>query len=73
MLAEALTVTNDKGRRLWEAKLHWLKGESHLARRAEHDREAEARCRHALDVTCRQQAKSLELRAAMNLRRLWLR
>jgi predicted ATPase len=64
-------VPNDQGRCRWEAELHWLKDELRLARTAEHDREVEARCRHALDVTCRQQAKSLELRAALSLSRLW--
>jgi predicted ATPase len=33
--------------------------------------EAESWFRQALDVACRQQAKSLELRAAMSLSRLW--
>jgi len=33
--------------------------------------EAEARFRRALDVARRQEAKSLELRAAMSLARLW--
>jgi adenylate cyclase len=35
--------------------------------------EAEACFQHALDVSRRQQAKSLELRAAMSLGRLWQR
>jgi predicted ATPase len=33
--------------------------------------EAETCFRQALDIACRQQAKSLELRAAMSLSRLW--
>jgi predicted ATPase len=33
--------------------------------------EAEAWLQRALDVACRQEAKSLELRAAMSLSRLW--
>ena len=33
--------------------------------------EAEAWLQRALDVACRQEAKSLELRAAMSLARLW--
>jgi predicted ATPase len=37
------------------------------------DAEAEASFRQALDVARRQQAKSLELRAAMSLSRLWHR
>jgi predicted ATPase len=33
--------------------------------------EAETCCHQSLDIARRQQAKSLELRAAMSLRRLW--
>jgi predicted ATPase len=33
--------------------------------------EAEAWLQRAMDVACRQEAKSLELRAAMSLSRLW--
>ena len=42
-----------------------------LARSAEHRAEAEACFRYALAVARRQQAKSLELRAATSLARLW--
>jgi predicted ATPase len=35
--------------------------------------EAETCFRQALDIACRQQAKSLELRVAMSLSRLWQR
>jgi predicted ATPase len=35
--------------------------------------EAEACFQQALDIACRQQAKSLELRAAMSLSRVWQR
>jgi predicted ATPase len=37
------------------------------------EKQAEACFQQALDVACRQQAKSLELRAAMSLARLWQR
>jgi predicted ATPase len=73
LLAEALAVVNDTGERRWEAELYRLKGELLLASSAEHDTEAETCFRQALDVACRQQAKSLELRAAMSLSRLWQR
>jgi predicted ATPase len=73
LLAEALAVTNDKGERRWEAELYRLKGELLLAHSAEHDAEAEACFRQALDIARYQQAKSLELRAAMSLSRLWQR
>ena len=40
---------------------------------AEHQAEAEACFHQALDIARHQQAKSLELRAAMSLGRLWQR
>jgi predicted ATPase len=44
-----------------------------LARLVESDPEAESCFRQALDVARHQHAKSLELRAATSLGRLWLR
>ena len=73
LLAEALVVANDTGERRWDAELHRLRGEILLARTAEHDTEAETCFRQALDIGRRQQAKSLELRAAMSLSCLWQR
>jgi predicted ATPase len=64
-------VLNDTGERRWEAEVYRLKGELLLARSAEHDAEAETCFRQALAIARRQQAKSLELRAAMSLARLW--
>ena len=57
--------------RYWEAEIHRLKGELLLTRSAENQREGETCLHKALDVARRQQAKSLELRAAMSLARLW--
>jgi predicted ATPase len=71
LLAEALAVANDTGERRWDAELHRLKGELLLARATEHNPEAETCFRQALDIARHQQAKSLELRAAMSLSRLW--
>jgi predicted ATPase/class 3 adenylate cyclase len=77
VLAEALTVVLKTGERWYEAELHRLKGELLLQQtlRAT-DRslllsEAEACFRQALNVSGHQQAKALELRAAMSLARLW--
>jgi len=64
-------VANDTGECRWDAELHRLKGELLLARPAEHHAEAETYFHQALDVARRQEAKSLELRAAMSLARLW--
>jgi predicted ATPase len=70
-LGEALAVVHNTGRRFYEAELYRLKGELLLARSAAHRAEAEACFQRALDMARRQQAKSLELRAAMSLSRLW--
>jgi predicted ATPase len=59
------------GERWWEAELHRLKGELLLRLPEGHHTEAEARFRQAFEVARRQGAKSLELRAAMSLSRLW--
>ncbi len=56
--------------RFYEAELSRLKGE-HLAHSPAAQEEAEAHMRQALEIARRQQAKSLELRAAMSLSRLW--
>jgi predicted ATPase len=46
---------------------------SHPAPGSQDQHEAETCFQHALDVSRQQQAKSLELRAAMSLGRLWQR
>jgi predicted ATPase len=53
--------------------LYRVKGELLLRRSAEHQAEAESCFRQALEIARRQGAKSLELRAAMSLSRLWQR
>jgi len=70
-LAQALDVAGKHQERVLEAELHRLKGELLHALSVEHHAEAEACFCQALDVARRQQAKSLELRAAMSLSRLW--
>jgi predicted ATPase len=70
-LAEALATAHNTGDRYWEAELHRLKGELLLARSAEKHAEAETCFRQALEIARQQQAKSLELRAAISLSRLW--
>jgi predicted ATPase len=56
-----------------EAELSRLKGEFLLVRSAEDHREVESSFQQAFQIARRQQAKSLELRAAMSLARLWQR
>jgi predicted ATPase len=71
LLAEALALVEKSGGRWREAELYRLKGELLLARSVAYYAEAETCFRQALDVARRQQAKSLKLRAAMSLSRLW--
>jgi predicted ATPase len=71
VVAEALAAGRETGQRYYEAELYRLKGELLLARSAEQQVEAEACLQQALDIARRQQAKSLELRAATSLSRLW--
>jgi tetratricopeptide (TPR) repeat protein len=71
VLIEALTTAHNTGERFWEAEIHRRKGELLLALSAEQHAEAEACLHQALDIARRQQAKSLELHAAMSLSRLW--
>ena len=70
-LAEALATLPKSGVRWWEAELHRLRGELLLQHAVAQPEEAEACFQQALAVARRQQAKSLELRAAMSLARLW--
>jgi predicted ATPase len=72
-LAEALAQMDATGEGFHGAELHRLQGEFLLRREAAEvtGREAEACFRRALTIARRQQAKSLELRAAMSLTRLY--
>jgi predicted ATPase len=73
MVAEALSLVHRSGDCYWEAELHRLKGELLWQQSAKFQGEAEERFQQALAVARRQQAKSLELRAAMSLTHLWQR
>jgi predicted ATPase len=78
-LDEALTLMEKTGERYYETELHRQRGELLLLREAKghpeqgsrEQHEAETYFQRALDVARGQQAKSLELRAAMSLARLW--
>jgi predicted ATPase len=73
MLHEALALVETTGERWWEAELYRLQGELLLAQAGTPPGvgEAEACMQKALAIARHQQAKSLELRAAMSLSRLW--
>jgi class 3 adenylate cyclase/predicted ATPase len=70
-LAEAHTLVEQQEERWWEAEVYRLRGVLLLRQPGTPPAEAETWLWRALDVAHRQQAKSLELRAAMSLARLW--
>jgi predicted ATPase len=86
-IAEALVAVQETGERGWEAELYRLKGEwvlharhqapepggdmTHIAGHTRRTAAAEACLQQALAIARGQQAKALELRAAMSLSRLW--
>ena len=70
-LAEAHTLVEQREERFWEAEVCRLQGVLLLRQPGTPQEEAETWLRRALDVARRQEAKSLELRAAMSLSRLW--
>jgi predicted ATPase len=69
-LAEAHTLVEHHEERYWEAEVCRLRGVLLLGQTGRPQVEAEAWLQRALDVARRQEAKSLELRAAMSLARL---
>jgi predicted ATPase len=71
LLVDALAVVDKTGVRASEAELHRLLGALLLQQPVPETQAAEACFHQALTVARRQQAKSLELRAAMSLARLW--
>src|SRR5262249_47183605 len=73
--AEALALADRMGEGFHSAELHRLRGEFLLRQDAAGvvGREAESSFLRALAIARRQQAKSLELRAAMSLTRLYLK
>jgi predicted ATPase len=70
-LAEAHTLVEQHEERWWEAEVSRLRGVLLLRQPGTPQAEAETWLQRALDVARHQEAKSLELRAAMSLSRLW--
>jgi predicted ATPase len=70
-LSEALALVETTGERYYEAELQRLKGKLLLQQSIPDEAQAETCLHQSLDIARRQQAKSLELRAAMTLARLW--
>jgi predicted ATPase len=69
-LTEALALVAKTGEGWYEAEIHRLKGELLLLQGAD-ETEVERNFRQAIQVARQQSARSLELRAAMSLGRLW--
>ncbi|MFQ5694899.1 MAG: AAA family ATPase, partial [Terriglobia bacterium] len=67
---KAFALVERTGERWWEAELHRLRGRC-LTKASGHAEEAETCYRNALRIAREQGAKSLELRAATSLSRLW--
>jgi predicted ATPase len=73
LLLDALASVYSYRERFYEAELYRLKGDLLVALSGAQHVEAEACFRQALEVARHQQAKSLELRTATSLSRLWQR
>jgi len=72
-VADALAMTDATGSRVWESDYYRLKGELLLARDPAAGQDAEIAFRQAIEIARGQSARSLELRAAVSLGRLWER
>jgi predicted ATPase len=70
-LQEGLAIGERTGERWFDAELHRIRGELMLVHSARNKAKAEAAFCEALKVARAQGAKSLELRAATSLTRLW--
>ena len=70
-LTKAVAFMGETGEGLWEAEIHRLKGQLLLHRSSKGQRQAEASFRKALNTARCQESRSLELRAATSLARLW--
>ena len=68
-LSEAFARIEATGEKVWEAEIHRING--HMLWAENRIEEAQASLQQALAVARKQQAKSLELRAATDLARLW--
>jgi adenylate cyclase len=72
-LDDAQATIDARGECWWEAEIQRLRGEILLSQSGESVGDAEACFERSLDISRGQEAKSLELRAATSLARLWRR
>jgi len=70
-LAEALPLVETSAERWWQAELYRVQGELLLTRTGNGETPARVCFERALDISRQQKARSLELRAATSLARLW--
>jgi predicted ATPase len=70
-LAEARMMVNKNEENCFESEIHHLKGGLLLQQSSDNHTEAETSFQQAIAIAQSQQAKSLELRAATSLARLW--
>ena len=70
-IGETMTTMETTNERMLEADIHRIAGEIALLSPEQDTAKAEAYFKRALAVARQQQAKSLELRAAMSMARLW--
>ncbi len=70
VIEEALATSRQTGERWWDAELHRLRGDL-LVEHGAGAEEADAAYRRALEISRAQRAKSLELRVATSIARLW--
>jgi TOMM system kinase/cyclase fusion protein len=71
VLTEALTLADTRGERWYESETYRLKGALLLQQNSDNQAEVENCFHQAIAIAQNQQAKSLELRAATSLARLW--
>jgi class 3 adenylate cyclase/predicted ATPase len=73
VIGQALIQLEKTGERTWESIVHWVRGEIFAAVPEADLGSAEACYLEACEIARRQMAKSMELRAAASLARLWSR
>jgi len=71
IIEQTLGDISDATGRSWEPELHRLRAEILLARDPSKTAEAESYLRNAIELARRQNSKSLELRAATSMAKLW--
>jgi class 3 adenylate cyclase/predicted ATPase len=71
VISEEAARVYKTGARFYDTELYRIKGELLLQQAVSNEEQAEGSFQKALEVACKQGARSLELRAVMSLSRLW--